>query len=327
MFNIYLSSGDKTTPELRASRPGLLLAPRRLLDSVIKLVNNERTDLRRVAVFSSAPTTERVSTAARLKAEGWTTVYEASDDLDLVSRRVSFSKYSGALERRLLMSVDHIITPNANLADAIQLFCASVVAKPVPDVIQEPTETVQPNQPATHGFRFASKRRNRPLTIGIPELSGKSSESFRFAVDIARNHPNVMFEYDGTVRTDIYPADTPNLSSCGRADQTRSWDVGLVPDFGAVLTYGQQTEGIRAILSRGVVPIVNPRHSGLESLLPDGVFFTSPMQLDDIISTLALQVENDDFTPDISKIESWRQNFSSAMSVVSTFRAFTEGKN
>jgi len=227
---IFLPFGSLQEFQHRVSEK-LVQVPRDEFPLLLDLLLRKRTAKNSIFISSSFPSINSVTAAKRLKATGWTVIYEARDDMEEF-RRVGYSKwYEPQLERQMLRIADRVVSVSSALDEKLVSLWPSLQ-----------NHVVIPNGVNSHVIE-ASKQlrsdeaialRNKSRVVGYVGHLTPSWFDWELINSAARSNPDVTFEIVGHGKPDdlSLPSNVHYLGPKTHDELppiVAKWKCGLIP--------------------------------------------------------------------------------------------------
>lgn len=209
----------------------LVQVPRDDFSFLLELLLNKREARNSIFISSSFPSINSVTAAKRLKATGWTIIYEARDDMEEFNR-VGYSKwYEPQLERQMLRIADQVVSVSSALDEKlVSLWPKLKHHAVIPNGVN--THVIQSSQ----GLRSieATETRNQSQTVGYVGHLTPSWFDWELILSAARKFSNVQFEIVGHGKPEKLdlPSNVKYLGPKSHAELppiVSNWKCGLIP--------------------------------------------------------------------------------------------------
>lgn len=272
----------------------LVQVPRDDFQFLLDLLLRKRTARNSIFVSSSFPSINSITAAKRLKATGWTIIYEARDDMEEF-KRVGYSKwYEPQLERQMLRVADQVVSVSSALDEKL------VSLWPVLE-----HHTVIPNGVNSHVIESSKqlrsietmRARNESRTVGYVGHLTPSWFDWELLISAAKNNPDVEFEIVGHGKPDglVLPANINYLGPKSHEELppiVATWKCGLIPFKDLPLTRSVDPNKIYEYFAWGLRCLTAPM--GLVHKYPSTWVHESEKQFNDSLA----EILDSDITPD-----------------------------
>lgn len=209
----------------------LVQVPRDDFPLLLDLLLKKRPAQNSIFISSSFPSINSITAAKRLKATGWTVIYEARDDMEEF-KRVGYSKwYEPQLERQMLRIADRVVSVSSALDEKlVSLWPAiehhSVIPNGVNSHVIENSKHLRSPE--------ATRARNNNRIIGYVGHLTPSWFDWELVNSAAKSNPDVIFEIVGHGKPDGLSLQ-PNVHYLGPKTHDElppivaNWKCGLIP--------------------------------------------------------------------------------------------------
>lgn len=297
----------------------LVQVPREDFSFLIELLLKKRKPANSVFISSSFPSINAITASKRLKAQGWTIIYEARDDMEEF-KRVGYSKwYEPQLERQMLRIADKIISVSSALDEKLHSLWPSMKDHCViPNGVNSEV-IISSTQLRT---LEAAKSRNTTNVVGYVGHLTPSWFDWELIIGSAQRNPSIKFEIVGHGKPEsvVLP---PNIQYLGPKTHSElpsivsKWKCGLIPFKNLPLTRSVDPNKIYEYFAWGLRCLTAPM--GLVEEYPSTWVYRSSDEFDQMLG----EILKSDFTSnEINSLEEFLQSASWDHRAMEMLRAF-----
>lgn len=229
-YVIFLPFGSLQEFQPRVSEK-LVQVPRDDFPFLLDLLLNKRSAKNSIFISSSFPSINSITAAKRLKATGWTVIYEARDDMEEF-KRVGYSKwYEPQLERQMLRIADRVVSVSSALDEKlVSLWPALENHVVIPNGVNSHVIEASKQLRSTS----AMNARNQSRVVGYVGHLTPSWFDWELINSAAKSNPDVTFEIVGHGKPDdlSLPSNVIYLGPKTHDELppiVAKWKCGLIP--------------------------------------------------------------------------------------------------
>ena len=291
---------------------------RKYYSDLFNLIVDERPNSKNIYACSSFPSLQAVATIDLLKESNWKTIYVIRDDMEEFNRAGYSKWYTPALERRMLASVDQVVTVSPALAQKAKILQPSLTAEVtvMPNAVRR--STVDRNSPV----RAASLWNSRSKKVGYVGHLTPSWFDWQLVIYAAKRLPEINFELIGHgFPTGMrLPENVEYLGAKTHEELehlAHDWRVGLIPFVPSPLSVGVDPNKLFEYAAWGLRTVSAPMGS-VGSAPSTFVYRTAEELSDHILQAVSTEMTDEEMSTldRFAKTNTWTERAKSYIDMV-----------